>query len=37
MNQKELIQNINNYWKENKIFAKSLEQRSDKLQSVTYD
>ena len=37
MNQKELIQNLNAYWKENKIFQKSLDQRSEKFQSITYD
>ncbi len=37
MNQKELIQNLNAYWKEHKIFQKSLDQRSEKFQSVTYD
>lgn len=37
MNQKELIQNLNTYWKENSIFQKSLDQRSEKFQSVTYD
>ncbi len=37
MNQKELIQDLNTYWKEHKIFEKSLEQRSEKFQSITYD
>jgi hypothetical protein len=37
MNQKELIENLLSYWKENKIFQKSVDQRSDKLQSITYD
>jgi len=37
MSQKELIQSLNAYWKEHKIFEKSLDQRSEKLQSVTYD
>lgn len=37
MNQKELIQNLNAYWKENNIFKKSLDQRSEKFQSITYD
>ena len=37
MNQKELIQSLNAYWKEHKIFQKSLDQRSEKFQSVTYD
>ena len=37
MNQKELIENLNTYWKENKIFQKSLDQRSEKFQSITYD
>ncbi len=37
MNQKELIQGLNAYWKEHKIFQKSLDERSEKFQSVTYD
>lgn len=37
MSQKELIQSLNAYWKEHKIFQKSLDQRSEKFQSVTYD
>lgn len=37
MNQKELIQSLNAYWKENNIFKKSLDQRSEKFQSITYD
>ena len=37
MNQKELIQQLNAYRKEYKIFQKSLDQRSEKFQSVTYD
>lgn len=37
MNQKELIQSLNEYWKEHKIFQKSLDQRSEKFQSITYD
>jgi len=37
MNQKELIQNLTNYRKENNIFQKSIQQRSDKLQAITYD
>ena len=37
MNQKEMIENLISYWKEHKIFQKSIEQRSDKLQSITYD
>ncbi|MCX6825364.1 MAG: class I tRNA ligase family protein [candidate division SR1 bacterium] len=37
MNQKELIESLNAYWRENKIFEKSLDQRSEKFQSVTYD
>lgn len=37
MNQKDLIEQLNIYWKENKIFQKSLDQRSEKFQSVTYD
>jgi len=37
MNQKELIQSLINYRKENNIFQKSIQQRSDKLQAITYD
>ncbi len=37
MNQKELNQQLNAYWKQHKIFEKSLEQRSEKFQSITYD
>ncbi len=37
MNQKELNQSLNAYWKEHKIFQQSLDQRSEKFQSVTYD
>jgi len=37
MNQKEFISNLNTYRKEHKIFQKSLDQRSEKFQSVTYD
>ena len=37
MNQKELSQYINEYWKTNNIFQKSLTQRSEKFQSITYD
>lgn len=37
MNQKELISSLNAYWKEHKIFEKSLDQRSEKFQSITYD
>lgn len=37
MNQKEMIENLISYWKEHKIFQKSIDQRSDKLQSITYD
>gem|GEM_PF-1548165 len=37
MNQKELIQNLNIYRKQHNIFKKSLDQRSEKFQSVTYD
>jgi len=37
MNQKELNQSLNAYWKEHKIFQKSLDQRSEKFQSITYD
>ncbi len=37
MLQKELIESLNAYWKEHKIFQKSLDQRSEKFQSVTYD
>lgn len=37
MNQKELIESLNAYWKQHKIFQKSLDQRSEKFQSITYD
>jgi isoleucyl-tRNA synthetase len=37
MNQKELNQSINAYWKQHTIFQKSLDQRSEKFQSITYD
>jgi isoleucyl-tRNA synthetase len=37
MNQKELIESLNQYRKENKIFQKSIEQRSNKLKATTYD
>ena len=37
MNQKELLQHINEYWKKNNIFKKSLDQRSDLFHSSTYD
>ncbi|MFA7298151.1 MAG: class I tRNA ligase family protein [Candidatus Absconditabacterales bacterium] len=37
MNQKELNQSLNAYWKQHKIFQKSLDQRSEKFQSITYD
>jgi len=37
MNNKELIQSLNAYRKEHKIFEKSLDQRSEKFQSITYD
>ncbi len=37
MNQKELIESLNQYRKENKIFQKSIEQRSNKLEAITYD
>lgn len=37
MNQKELAQQINDYRKQHNIFPKSLQQRSEKLQSITYD
>jgi len=37
MLQKELIQSLNVYRKEHNIFQKSVEQRSEKFQSVTYD
>ena len=37
MNQKELIENLINYRKENNIFQKSIDQRSDKLEAITYD
>ena len=37
MQQKEMIENLITYWKEHQIFQKSIDQRSDKLQSITYD
>jgi isoleucyl-tRNA synthetase len=37
MSQKELLERINEYWKTNNIFKKSLEQRSDLFRSSTYD
>jgi len=37
MDQKKLIEDLNKYWKDNQIFEKSVNQRSDKLQSITYD
>ena len=37
MNQKELNQSLNAYWKQHAIFQKSLDQRSEKFQSITYD
>lgn len=37
MDQKELMQSINNYRKENNIFKRSIQERSDKFLSITYD
>lgn len=37
MSQKELLERINEYWKEHHIFQKSLDQRSDLFYSSTYD
>ncbi|MDD3263062.1 MAG: class I tRNA ligase family protein [Candidatus Absconditabacteria bacterium] len=37
MNQKELLNKITSYWKENNIFQKTLDQRSDIFKSSTYD
>ena len=37
MEQKELIQSLNKYWQDNQIFKRSLEERSEKMKSVTYD
>ena len=37
MNHKELIESLNQYRKENKIFQKSIEQRSNNLEAITYD
>lgn len=37
MNQKELIESLNKYRKDNNIFQKSIEQRSNKLEAITYD
>ena len=37
MNQKDLIENLLDYRKEHNTFQKSIDQRSDKLQAITYD
>lgn len=37
MSQKELINDLTRYWKEHKIFQKSIDQRSDTLKAITYD
>jgi isoleucyl-tRNA synthetase len=37
MNQKELIENLIKYRKDNNIFQKSIDERSNKLQAITYD
>ncbi len=37
MSQREIIHKINQYWQENDIFQKTLDQRSELFQSSTYD
>lgn len=37
MNQKDLIQNLNTYWKKNNIFQKSINQRSNSFDAAMYD
>lgn len=37
MEQKELIQSINKYRKDNNIFKRSITERSEKFKSITYD
>jgi isoleucyl-tRNA synthetase len=37
MEQKELIQSLNKYWKDNDIFKRSINERSSKFISITYD
>ena len=37
MNQKDLIENLLTYRKENNTFQKSIYERSNKLQAITYD
>lgn len=37
MNQKDLVNNTLDYRKKHDVFKKSVDQRSDKLQSITYD
>jgi len=37
MEQKELIQSLNKYRKDNNIFKRSIEERSPKFTSITYD
>ena len=37
MEQKELIENLNKYRKDNNIFLRSINERSPKFTSITYD
>jgi hypothetical protein len=37
MNQKDLIKDMLDYRKKYDVFKKSVDQRSEKLQSITYD
>lgn len=37
MSHTEMMQKLNDYWKKNDIFQKSIDQRSDKLEAITYD
>jgi len=37
MEQKELIETLNKYRKDHDIFKRSLEERSPKFKSITYD
>lgn len=37
MNQKELMESLLNYWKENNTFQRSIDERSDRLEPITYD
>ena len=37
MNQKELMESLLNYRKENNTFQRSIDERSDRLEAITYD